>query len=491
MKAIILDVPTSQVFITKEFLNISNQLKKYRLYDQKIKLEDKFKIKFPPANSYNRGLLFIAAVLEGIGISVKYYNADYDKNYWNKCKKQLLKADLLLASAKTNNYHLILDDFKKAKIINKKIKTIIGGPHPTALPEECLEDKNVDFVVLGEGEETINELCSLLKNKKNNFQNVLGIGFKKNSKIYINKLRPLIVNLDQLPMPAYHLLPGGLRSYHPYIDTSRGCVYGCNFCSGPNYWRKTIRTRSFKNFYQELRLIKSLIGEYNFLHISDPMLGVTSKQIEILNNLKNKKHGLYFSCDVKANYINKKLIKLMINCGIILFSIGIESLNDIALILTNKKCTAKLEMEACKIIKKFNKAFIKSYWIVGLPGENKKSLIRNNNQIYKMLKTGIVDQVCNHILVPYPGTEFFSNYKKFGIKILHKNWKHYEGRSYPVVYNLKKLPGNEIYKYFLQANQSELQYYVKKYPHLINKLENYNLPKDNNISFGNYKGRLI
>ena len=98
--------------------------------------ENKFKIKFPPANSYNRGLLFIAAVLEDMGIQVKYYNADYDKNYWNKCKKQLAKADLLLASVKTNNYPLILDSFKKAKTINKKIKTIIGGPHPTALPKE-------------------------------------------------------------------------------------------------------------------------------------------------------------------------------------------------------------------------------------------------------------------------------------------------------------------------------------------------------------------
>ncbi len=489
MRAIILDIPTTRIFPTQKFLNISSQVKEYRLYDQKLRLGKRFKIKFPPANSYNRGLLFIAAVLEEIGIQVKYYNSDYDENYWSICLKEIKKADLLLASAKTNNYPVVLEKFRQAKKNNRNIKTIIGGPHPTALPKECLREENIDFVVLGEGEETIKELCLCLLNKKSDFKKILGIGFKEDGKVHINNPRSLIADLDSLPMPAYHLLPGSLKSYHPYMDTSRGCIYGCNFCSGPSYWKKTIRTRSFENFYEELKLIKSLIGKYNFLHISDPMLGVTAAQINILDNLQNKKHGFYFSCDVKANYIKKELIKKMVDCGIVLFSVGIESLNNRALLLADKKCTAELEIRACKLIKKFDKAFIKSYWMVGLPGEDKKSLADNNEQIYKLLEGGIVDQICNHVLVPYPGTEFFNNPRKFGIKILQKNWQQYEGRSYPVVYSLEKLSGNAIYDSFLQARENELRYYKKKYPKLKIKYRDYGPQRK--ISSKKYKGSLL
>ena len=103
MKAIILDIPTTQIFNTPEFTEVSRELKKYRLYDQKVKLEDKLGIKFSPPNSYSRGLLFIAAILEKKGAKVKYYNSDYDNNFWDNCKNKIGKTDLLLASAKTNN----------------------------------------------------------------------------------------------------------------------------------------------------------------------------------------------------------------------------------------------------------------------------------------------------------------------------------------------------------------------------------------------------
>jgi anaerobic magnesium-protoporphyrin IX monomethyl ester cyclase len=488
MKALIIDIPTTPVYATKNFLRLVNRLKPYRLYDQKVKLEDKYSLKFPPPKSYNRGLLYIAAVLEGMSVKVSYYNSDFDKKYWDKCKEEVADSDLLLISAKTNNYPEALKRFNQAKKINKKIITIAGGPHPTALPEECLKEKCLDFIILSEGEETTKQLVKLLNFKKKNYRDILSLGYKENNKIFINKLRPLITDLDSLPMPAYHLLPGGLKSYHPYIDTSRGCVYQCNFCSGPSYWRRAIRTRSFENFYAELELIKSLIGKSNFLHISDPMFGVTPKQMEILDNLTKVKTGLYFSCDVKANYVRGGLIKKMLDANIIIFSLGIESLNELTLNLVNKKCTARAEMKACRIIKKFKNAFLKSYWIIGLPGENKKTLEASNKKIYELLKNNIVDEICSHILVPYPGTEFYNNHKKFGVRLKHKNWERYEGRSYPLVYSLDNLSGKEIYNYFLQSAKSELKYYMEKYPQLTESRGDNNLKT---ISFSKYKGRLI
>ena len=403
---------------------------------------------------------------------------------------KIKEADVLMASVKTNNYPVILEYFVQAREIKPGITTMIGGSHATAMPEQCLENDLIDFVVIGEGEITLAEWLDVYQSTGDDYSQILGLGYKQGKEVKVNSLRPLIEALDALPMPAYHLLPGGLKEYHPYIDTSRGCMYQCGFCSGPNFWRRKMRTRSFANFYKELELIKSLMGDYNFIHISDPMLGVTPQQLEILNQLKEKEIDLYFSCDVKANYIRPDLIQLMKDSGIIIFSIGIETLNDKALTLLKKNCTAELEIEACRAIKKFDGIYVKSYWIVGLPGEDKESLQYNNEQIYNLLKTEAVDQVCNHILVPYPGTEFFHDPKQFGINIMHDDWIHYEGRSYPLIYKLDNLSGDEIYKYFLEAHEYELKYYKEAYPSIAFTDEPGKQDQDN-MSFGKYKGRLL
>jgi len=84
MKVVILDIPTTEIFSTPEFNRLSSEVKKYRLHDQKVKLEDKYNIRFSPPHTYNRGLLFVAAVLEEKGVEVDYFNGDYDKDFWQK-----------------------------------------------------------------------------------------------------------------------------------------------------------------------------------------------------------------------------------------------------------------------------------------------------------------------------------------------------------------------------------------------------------------------
>ncbi|MBU4512603.1 hypothetical protein KKD19_05195 [Patescibacteria group bacterium] len=88
-----------------------------------------------------------------------------------------------------------------------------------------------------------------------------------------------------------------------------------------------------------------------------------------------------------------------------------------------------------------------------------------------------------------PGTDFFDNYSQFGINIIHHDWVHYEGRSYPPVYNLNTLSSEEIYQFFLEANRSELSYYREHYPELsVNQNED---TFRGNVSFGQHKGRLV
>ena len=492
---LIIDIPTGPVFSTELFLNYNEQIQKYRAHSQDVFFRDN-DIVAGPSRSYTRGLLLIAAILEQCDAKVFYFNSDADHKYEQGCLDLADKIDIVLFSVKTNTYPIILELLSKLKKRNPSIISILGGPHTTALPEQCLENKNIDFLVLGEGDQTIKELYFVL-DRNSNPKDVAGLAYRDNNEIIVTGMRARL-NVDQinsLPLPAYHLLPGNINDYYIYLETTRGCTYNCAFCSGPKYWHRCGVTRSANNFWSELQYLDKHLKNYNFLHISDPMFGITLAQKEIINLLQKEKMKFHFSCDVKANYITPELVQEMVKASINVFSIGIESTNDTSLKIIRKNIQAKQEVEACKKIKQISKSYIKSYWITGLPWETSESLLNQNELMYNLLKDGILDQVCNHILVPYPGTDLYARPDDFSLEIIHHNWLHYEGRSYPPVYRLNTLNEYEIYNYFLQSLILELKYYQKTFgiskliPHQSDQSSSRESSQE--VSFNKIKGRLL
>ena len=94
-----------------------------------------------------------------------------------------------------------------AKKVNKGIMVVLFGLHPSSRPEACLENADVDFVVIGEPENTVSELVEALEVGKHDFKGIDGLGFRENDKAVLNAKRAIIENLDSLPFPARHLLP--------------------------------------------------------------------------------------------------------------------------------------------------------------------------------------------------------------------------------------------------------------------------------------------
>ncbi|MEM2192043.1 MAG: cobalamin-dependent protein, partial [Candidatus Hadarchaeales archaeon] len=109
-----------------------------------------------------------------------------------------------LFSSQAANAHEVA---KIVKEVDGEIKTVFGGAHPTVLPEKTLADKNVDFVVMGEGEVTLLELVEALEKGQTEFSQVKGLAFKREGRVIINPPREFIRDLDSLPFPARHLLP--------------------------------------------------------------------------------------------------------------------------------------------------------------------------------------------------------------------------------------------------------------------------------------------
>ena len=153
------------------------------------------------------GLAYVAAVLEKNGHKVKVIDGIAEEISIKQISEEAKKFDFVGIPATTA---IIKRAYETAEAIKEvaNIPVIIGGPHATALPEEVAKKKFVDFAVLGEGDFAMSELIDAI-NKKKNIDNVPGIAYLKNNQVKFTVSRPLIKNLDDVPLPARHLLPMG------------------------------------------------------------------------------------------------------------------------------------------------------------------------------------------------------------------------------------------------------------------------------------------
>ncbi len=217
----------------------------------------------------------------------------------------------------------------EVKKLDKNIVIIVGGPHVTVQPQECLKNSNIDFAVLGEGEETISELVKKLEENASfkKLKMIKGIAFKKNKKIIVNERRPFIRDLDSLPFPARDLLP--MKIYFeaakanranrdldkPWasVFTSRGCPFNCVFCSIHLSMGRLWRGRSPENIIEELKL---LVNEFGVRQIDfeDDNISCNRKRMEEICDLiiKNNLRFEWFTPNgIRADTLDEPLLKKM------------------------------------------------------------------------------------------------------------------------------------------------------------------------------------
>jgi len=227
----------------------------------KLELYKVLGLKAPPL-----GLAWIAAVLENAGHKVRIIDSPTEGIDLGSFISEV-KAwgpDVVGLTALTPTVYKAYDTVKAIKEYDKDLPVIMGGPHVTFMYDEALSH-GVDVVVRGEGEYTTLELVNTLERvgmDRDALKEVKGIVFTdRNGEVVKTRDRPIIRNLDELPFPARHLLPMDkytifgkpIRIIH--VMASRGCPYGCSFCSTSYYWGRMIRYRSAKNVATRLRML--------------------------------------------------------------------------------------------------------------------------------------------------------------------------------------------------------------------------------------------
>ena len=309
--------------------------------------------------------------------------------------------------------------FKMAKDIKAELprtKITVGGVHPTMFPDQMLADENIDYVVLGEGEEIFYDIvCS---NESTDLHSVTGIAFKDNGKIVVNMRRGSIENLDDLPMPAFdkinmdfylqpniHLVRGiPLRGF--YFFSTRGCPYGCRFCVSKNVFGRTIRYRSPLKVVDEIEYVYK---KYNIdaFYLFDDTFGVRKSQaIDLCNAIAKRGLPVVWGCETRVHLINEEFVKSLKRAGCIQVDFGIESGSERLLKLLQKGITVDQVRKAVKICRKYG-VRVFSNFMINLPTETEEDVEKT---------LALADEIKSDISIfnvtcPFPGTELHSYLK--------------------------------------------------------------------------------
>lgn len=297
---------------------------------------------------------------------------------------------------------------------------IMGGIHPTVLPQEVLRSGYVDIVVRREGEETLVSLYDALKNRRD-FTQILGISYKdKSNKIIHNPDAPLFPNLDLLPLFPYYLFESHLDKYNlGFIVSSRGCPYDCIFCSQRQISGRWYRAASPKKVIGELDL---LINKYKQKDISffDDNFVVNPERTKELCNLMYE-NGFYkkavFSCQTRGDAINEEILGYLKKAGFTTVGFGLETGSERLMKLINKGETVQQNIDAVKLAKKHGFIIISSI-ILGLPTETKE----DRRLTYQLAKNLDVDVTKFNNATPYPGTKLYELALQEGNLNPGENW---------------------------------------------------------------------
>jgi anaerobic magnesium-protoporphyrin IX monomethyl ester cyclase len=315
------------------------------------------------------------------------------------------------------------------KSVSNKIAIVLMGQHPSARPEACLLEPNVDFVVIGEPENTVLELVDTLESSKQDFTVIDGLGFRQNERPVLTGKRAIIKDLDSLPFPARHLLP--MKVYYEAVKetplrgeickpwtamiTSRGCPYNCVFCSNCIVWGKKWRARSPKNVVDE---IEHLVKTYGIRQIdfSDDNMTLDKKRMADICDLivKRDLHVEWFTPNgVRADTLDEALLRKMKMAGCKKIRIAPESgVQRVVYEVIGKNLDLKSVEQAVVSCKKVG-IKVGCFFVIGLIGETKADIEETIRFAYKLKRMG-ADSFIFSIAMPLYGTAFYEQAKQGG-----------------------------------------------------------------------------
>lgn len=395
-------------------------------------------------------LICLGSVLEKRGYSVKIIDAAREPDYESVIKKECAAAVLVGITATTaETPHAI----KISDMIKGFCSTPVvwGGWHPTLFPEQTVSDRNVDFVIIGEGDFSLSDIADAISTKSS-FSGIDGIAYKENGNVIAN-YRKGHLNPEELPSINYSLCDiekyieskivdrcsseEYSKRWLPY-QSSRGCPGMCTFCINEVTNNSAYRAKSPGKVLDE---IGEMVEKYRIDHvrfIDDNFFTNKQRAAEICQGILDRGYKITWDAECRVDYfndhyINDEFLSMAARSGLIELTLGIESGSPKTLQLFNKRITPEQSIGAVETCKRHN-IIPRCSFIVGSPGEEDADILMTADLINKLRKIN-PDMMYGVVTFrPYPKCKLTENLKKSGLYKEPQSLREWENEKTVKIY---------------------------------------------------------
>ena len=302
---------------------------------------------------------------------------------------------------------------------NADIPVVVGGPHPTAVPHEVMAEKAITFLVQGEGEETLVDLCDAMQAGRD-VSTVEGCWNRTGDQVNETEVRPLMQDLDTLPFPDWDIWdPRHLQSEHykMFIDgihcigafeTSRGCPYNCPYCMSSllhELYRgkgRYHREKSIERTIDEVVDKKERYG-LDYVNFVDETFLLKDERLKEFCDRWMQEVDLPFRCATRPETVTEERIRMAREAGADMMGLGIESGDpDYRKKVLNRKYSQDQVRKAVDIIKRHG-IIAYGFFIIGMPYETRETI----EGTYELIQSLNLDHYVVTLCYPFKGTPFF------------------------------------------------------------------------------------
>jgi radical SAM superfamily enzyme YgiQ (UPF0313 family) len=358
------------------------------------------------------GAVLLSTILKERGYEVKAFIEDVAEPDWAFIENSDLVCISVITPTAIRSYKL----GKRLKSLG--IPVIMGGPHPTFLPDEALEC--ADFVIRGEGEYSLVELLEFIGKGSPALTGIKGLSYRdRDGKNVHNPSREFTEDLDSLPEPDFSLVHHWNPSNAYPVSTSRGCAYDCKFCSVIRMFGKSYRFKSVEATLKELKYVVTVSKATKFI-VDDDFAANRSRTKEILRGMIAEGIKTLWSAQVRVDVSrDPELLRLMADSGCHTLGIGFESINPKTLEEYNKKQNRE-DIISCIRAVRDHGIHIHGMFVLGADTDDVDTICRTAD----FAKSFCIDTIQFLILTPLPGTPLFHDMMKSG-RLFHKDWSKY------------------------------------------------------------------
>jgi anaerobic magnesium-protoporphyrin IX monomethyl ester cyclase len=350
---------------------------------------------------------------------------DPEHAIWEETERRIAEKEPDLVGITCNSGNMDAVRILVARLKRRGLPVILGGSHPTVLPEQSLNYTGADMAAIGEGELTLVQVMDALVGK-GHLSDISSLAWRKNDRITVNTKVDLIADIDSLPIPDRSFI-NRAEYFGEVLLTGRGCPFNCAYCASRNIWGRKVRMRSVGSIIEELEILRrsaeseqpsdgSLLenqpaadsdarpGRWVVKVVDDTFTVNKKRTLELLDEIIATGLNCFeFTGGVRADTLDETLVAKMHDANFKRVTLGVESGSPRILKMIRKGETNE---DVKKAITLLRGAGIRShaFFMIGLPDETPEDIELSKKLILEVQP----DHVEINMVTPYPGTDIFA-----------------------------------------------------------------------------------